>query len=143
MYKNFRTIIILLISFISCMAYAQSNINNSFDGKKLLGKKWCWSEVRDGVRKDRTIIFERDSVTEVIVIGNKTIIRHDAYYLHDEGSYEFYPEFIGKSTQGKYFYRCAEDGPYGVIIHKLTDNEFWYSFYSRSRLIKFTAYPLD
>lgn len=143
MNKKIITIIILLMSFINCMLYAQNNTNNSFDGKKLLGKKWYWSEIQDGVRKNRTMIFERDSITEIIVIGDKTIIRHDAYYLHDEGSCEFYPEFIGKNILGKYLYRCAEDGPYGVIIHKLTDNEFWYSFYSHSRLIKFTAYPLD
>lgn len=143
MTNNLRTIIVLLISFSCCIVYAQSSSNNSFDGKKLIGKKWIFTEVLNGIRETRTMIFDKDSVKEVIVIGDKTIIRHDAYYLADWSSPEFYPEYIGKSTNGKYFYRCAEDGATGVIIHKLTNDEFVYSFYKSSPHIKFTAYPLD
>lgn len=144
MIRNFRTIIFILISIISSTAYTQSNTNSSFDGNKLIGKKWYFTEVVNGVRETRTMIFDKDSVTEVIVIGNRTIIQRDAYYLHDQPSMDFHPGYIGKSTKGKYFYRRAEEGKdIGFIVHKLTNDEFIYSFYKNSPHIKFTAYPLD
>lgn len=144
MNKKIITIIILLISFINCMLYAQSNTNSSFDGKKLIGKKWFFTEVVNGVRETRTMIFDKDSVREIIVIGNKTIIQHDAYYLHDVPSIGFYPEYIGKSTRGKYLYRRAEEGEdIRFNVHKLTDNEFIYSYYKNGPHIRFTSFPLD
>ena len=144
MHKRNRAIIILLMSFINCMLYAQSNTNSSFDGKKLLGKKWFFTEVVNGVRETRTMIFDKDSVREIIVIGNKTIIQHDAYYLHDKASMDFDPGYIGKSTKGKYFYRRAKAGEdIRFNVHKLTDNEFIYSYYKNGPHIRFTSFPLD
>ena len=52
MTNNLRTIIVLLISFSCCIVYAQSSNNNSFDGKKLLGKN------KDDA--DRVILKEED-----------------------------------------------------------------------------------
>lgn len=111
----------------------------SYDGKKLIGKTWYYSDTVNGVRETRTIIFDKDSVKEVVVQGNKTIIRRDAYYLDNEPSIVFYPGKIGKNTQGKFLYRCDGDCSFGVYIKKLTDDEFIYSFYKNSPLIKFTA----
>lgn len=132
------------IMIVSSNIFAQSNTNSSFDGKKLIGKKWIFTEVINGVRETRTMIFDKDSVREIIIIGNKTIIQHDAYYLHDVPSIGFYPEYIGKSTKGKYLYRRAEEGEdIRFNVHKLTDNEFIYSFYSNGPHIRFTSFPLD
>jgi hypothetical protein len=88
------------------------------------------------------MIFDKDSVKEVVVRGNKTIILHEAYYLDNDPSIEFYPGMVGCNTRGKYLYRSDGKYPYGVIINKLTDKEFVYSFYKYSPLIKFTAMPL-
>jgi hypothetical protein len=122
--------------------FTPNNPKTSFDGTKLIGKKWFFTEVVNGVRKTRTMIFDKDSVKEVVVQGNKTIILHEAYYLDNEPSKVFYPGMVGCNTRGKYLFRCDEVDFYGVIIHKLTDNEFIYSFYKHSPRIKFTAMPL-
>ena len=135
---KYLKIILVFISFTH-LSFAQNNSSVSYDGKKLIGKKWYLSETVNGVRVDRTMIFDKDSVKEVIVQGNKTIIRHDAYYLDNEQSIVFYPEKIGQKTQGKFLYHCDGDCSFGVFIHKLTDDEFIYSFYKNSPLKKFTA----
>ena len=136
-----KSIIIILMISICHITFAQSN-TSGYDGTKLIGKKWFFSEVVNGVRKTRTMIFDKDSVKEVVVQGNKTIIRRDAYYLDNDPSIEFYPGMVGCNTRGKYLYRSDGNCAFGVIIHKLTDNEFIYSFYKHSPLIKFTAMPL-
>lgn len=136
-----KSIIIILMISICHITFAQSN-TSGFDGRKLIGKKWFFTEVVNGVRKTRTMIFDKDSVKEVVVQGNKTIIRRDAYYLDNDPSIEFYPGMVGCNTRGKYLYRSDGNCAFGVIIHKLTDNEFIYSFYKHSPRIKFTAMPL-
>ena len=142
--KNMRKIILALAItlFNINTGFAQNNTNASFDGRKLIGKKWYYSDIFNGVRETRTMIFDKDSVKETIVRGNKTIIRHDAYYLDDYAAMEFWPLYVGKKSHGRFLFRGAKDGMVGVIIHKLTDDEFIYSFYRRSPLIKFTAMPL-
>jgi hypothetical protein len=122
--------------------FTPNNPKTYFDGRKLIGKKWYYSDIFNGVRETRTMIFDKDSVKETIVRGNKTIIRHDAYYLDDYAAMEFWPLYVGKKSHGRFLFRGAKDGMVGVIIHKLTDDEFIYSFYRRSPLIKFTAMPL-
>ena len=122
--------------------FTPNDPKTSFDGRKLIGKKWFFTEVVNGVRETRTMIFDKDSVKEVVVQGNKTIILHEAYYLDNDPSIEFYPGMVGCNTRGKYLYRSDGIDFYGVFIHKLTDNEFIYSFYKHSPLIKFTAMPL-
>jgi hypothetical protein len=136
-----KSIIIILMISICHITFAQSN-TSGYDGTKLIGKKWFFSEIVDGVRETRTMIFDKDSVKEVVVQGNKTIILHEAYYLDNDPSIVFYPGMVGCNTRGKYLYRCDGIDFYGVFIHKLTDNEFIYSFYKHSPLIKFTAMPL-
>ena len=139
MTKYLKIILVLFITSFTHTTYAQSNTGESYEGKKLIGKKWYFSDIVDGVKENRTMIFERDSVKEIIVRGNKTKIHRHAYYLDDYLSIDFYPEKIGHSTRGKYLYRGAGDMSYRVIIHKLTDDEFIYSFYKNSPQIKFTA----
>ena len=51
MKNKIKTFFLILISIISYTAYAQSNTNSSFDGKKLIGKKWFFTEVVNGVRE--------------------------------------------------------------------------------------------
>jgi hypothetical protein len=111
----------------------------SYDGRKLIGKKWYYSDSVNGFKETRTMVFDKDSVKEIIVRGDKTKIHRHAYYLDDYLSIDFYPEKIGYSTRGKYLYRGAGDMSFRVIIHKLTDDEFIYSFYKNSPLIKFKA----
>ena len=141
MANYFRIILLLFVTSFTHITFAQSN-TSGFDGRKLIGKKWFFTEVVNGVRKTRTMIFDKDSVKEVVVQGNKTIIRRDAYYLDNDPSIEFYPGMVGCNTRGKYLYRSDGNCAFGVIIHKLTDNEFIYSFYKHSPRIKFTAMPL-
>ncbi len=130
---------LLLVTNFTCSTFAQSNTNVSFDGRKLIGKKWYYSEMVDGVKETRTMVFDKDSVKEVVVRGNKTFILHEPYYLDDNVMIEFWPPYVGKKNRGRFLYRGGEENFYGVIIHKLTNNEFIYSCYKKSPLIKFTA----
>ena len=135
----FRFFMLLFVTSFTCSTFAQNNANVSYDGRKLIGKKWHYSDTVNGIKETRTMVFDKDSVKEIIVRGDKTKIHRHAYYLDDYLSIDFYPEKIGYSTRGKYLYRGAGDMSFRVIIHKLTDDEFIYSFYKNSPLIKFTA----
>lgn len=135
----FKFFMLLLVTNFTCSTFAQNNTNVSYDGRKLIGKKWYYSDSVNGFKETRTMFFDKDSVKEIIVRGDKTKIHRHAYYLDDYLSIDFYPEKIGYSTRGKYLYRGAGDMSFRVIIHKLTDDEFIYSFYKNSPLIKFTA----
>ena len=139
MTKYLKIILVLFITSFTHMTYAQSNTGESYDGRKLIGKKWYYSDTINGVKETRTMIFDKDSVKEIIVRGNKTIIRHDAYYLDDYAAMDFWPSYVGRKYRGRFLFRGAKDGMVGVIIHKLTDDEFIYSFYEKSPQIKFTA----
>ncbi len=136
---KYLKIILVFISFTH-LSFAQNNSSVSYDGRKLIGKKWYYSDTVNGVKETRTMIFDKDSVKEIIVRGNKTIIRHDAYYLDDYAAMDFWPSYVGKKYRGRFLFRGAKDIiMVGVIIHKLTDDEFIYSFYEKSPQIKFTA----
>ena len=100
---------LLLVTNFTCSTFAQSNTNVSFDGRKLIGKKWYYSDSVNGFKETRTMVFDKDSVKEIIVRGDKTKIHRHAYYLDDYLSIDFYPEKIGYSTRGKYLYRGAGD----------------------------------
>lgn len=70
----FRFFMLLLVTNFTCSTFAQNNTNVSFDGRKLIGKKWYYSDTVNGIKETRTMVFDKDSVKEIIVRGDKTKI---------------------------------------------------------------------
>lgn len=134
----FRFFMLLFVTSFTCSTFAQSNTNVSFDGRKLIGKKWYYSDSVNGFKETRTMVFGEDSVKEVVVRGNKTFNLHEVYYLDDHFMLEFWPPYVGKK-RGRFLYRYDGEDFYGVIINKLTDDEFIYSFDKKGPFIKYKA----
>ena len=143
--------IMLLMFFTQQIVQAQDLANNTtYYSEKLLGKKWEMTKTVNGENVCFSLTFDKDSVTNVIVIDNETTILRYAYYLSDGFEDEFDTSSIGKPSKGKWLNFCrlykfnemTKTDRANMKIFSLTDSVFSYG-QSPSYPMVLTAVPLD
>lgn len=102
------------------------------DPQILLGKKWSMTKVVNGDTLYYSYVFDRDSVTNVVRMGGKTMVLRYAYYFSDSFPFVFEDTEVGRLSKGKWFNsirwymedgRKRRDGG-SFRIFSLTENEF-------------------
>lgn len=143
--------IMLFIFFTQQIVQAQNPVNDtSYYSEKLLGKKWRMTQKVNGKNVLFSLKFDKDSVTNVIIIDNETTILRYAYYLSDEFEDNFDTTSVGKYSKGKWLNLCrlykvnemTKTDRANMKIFSLTDSMFSYG-QSPSYPMILTAEPLD
>ena len=141
----------LLMFCTQQIVQAQDLANNTtYYSEYLLGKKWEMTKTVNGEKVLFSLTFDKDSVTNVIVIDNETTILRYAYYLSDGFEDVFDTSSVGKQSTGKWLNLCrlynnngrTQTDRANMKIFSLTDSVFSYG-QSPSYPMVLTAKPLD
>lgn len=97
-----KSLFVLFVTVIMCQTVNAQNTNGgkSFDSKDLTGKKWSMSKEIGGKKLYYSLVFDKDSVTNTVVMDGKTTVTRYAYYLSDTFEYTYEYSNIGKATKG-------------------------------------------
>lgn len=102
MKKNIKSLIVLFVAVLLCQTVSAQNTpdGKSFESKDLVGTKWSMSKEIEGKKFHFALVFEKDSVTNTVIMDEKTTVIRYAYYLSDNFEYTYDFSNIGKDTKG-------------------------------------------